>query len=129
VLPYHRRLVETFWDGEGRLSIHLCGDASRHFPILKEELGVTVFDTGFPIDLHEMRRQLGADVILQGGPTVELLRCGPVDEIRRVTRELLEGPAARDGLFVLREANNLAPCTPPEHVAAMYDTAREYGRY
>lgn len=127
VLPYYRRLVDTFWNGQGWLSIHLCGDASRHFPILKDELGVTLFDTGFPIDLHEMRRQLGPDVLLQGGPRVDLLRNGPVDEIVRVTRDLLEGPAA-DGMFLLREANNLAPATPPENIRAMYDTARSFAR-
>ena len=128
VLPYHRRLVEAFWTGEGTLSIHLCGDASRHFPILKDELGVTAFDTGFPIDLHEMRRQLGPDVLLQGGPTAELLRTGPVREIETQTRALLAGPVAQ-GRFILHEANNLAPCTPPEHVTAMYETARKYGCY
>ena len=69
---------EAFWTGEGSLSIHLCGDASRHFPILHDELGVSVFDTGFPIDLHEMRRRLGLDVLFQGGPPAELLRAGPV---------------------------------------------------
>lgn len=128
VLPYHRRLVETFWTGEGSLSIHLCGDASRLFPILNEELGVTAFDTGFPIDLHDMRKQLGPDVLLQGGPTAERLRSGPVEDIRKETRDLLTGPV-KEGRFILREANNLAPCTPPEHVAAMYETVRAYGRY
>ena len=31
--------------------------------------------------------------------------------------------------FVLRDANNVAPGTRPEHVAAMYQAGREYGRY
>jgi len=128
VLPYHRKLIDAFWNGRGTLSIHLCGDASRHFPILKNELGVNAFDTGFPIDLHEMRRQLGPDVVLQGGPRVSLLKNGPISEIERDVRDLLTGPA-KEGKLVLREGNNLAPCTPPEHIEAMYETARKYGRY
>ena len=128
VLPYHRKLVDAFWTGDGALSIHLCGDASRHFPILKQELGVSAFDTGYPIDLHEMRRRLGPDVLLQGGPTASLLRAGPVCEIEAQTRALLTGPV-KEGRFILREANNLAPGTPPEHVSAMYEAARKYGRY
>jgi uroporphyrinogen-III decarboxylase len=128
VLPYHRRLVEAFWTGEGELFVHLCGDVSRHFPILHEELGATHFDTGFPIDLHEMRRKLGPDVLWQGGPPAELLRSGPVEAIESFTRDLLSGPA-KEGRLILREGNNLAPRTPPAHVAAMYEKARHLGRY
>ena len=61
-------------------------------------------------------------------PRVELLRTGPICEIEAQTRALLTGPV-KQGRFVLRDANNLAPGTPPEHVAAMYETARKYGRY
>jgi hypothetical protein len=125
VLPYHRWLVEALWTGRGMLKVHLCGDASRHFVTLRDELGVTAFDTGFPIDLHAMREVLGPDVLLQGGPRVQLLRDGPIREIEAATRELLAGPV-NNGRFMLRDANNLAPRTPPEHIAAMYETARDY---
>jgi hypothetical protein len=33
------------------------------------------------------------------------------------------------GRFVLIAANNLAPCTPVEHVVALYEAAKEYGVY
>jgi uroporphyrinogen-III decarboxylase len=33
------------------------------------------------------------------------------------------------GKFILREGNNLAPFTPLENLWAMYETAKEYGRY
>jgi uroporphyrinogen-III decarboxylase len=128
VMPYHRKIIDAFWNGKGTLSMHLCGDASRHFQTLKNELGVTAFDTGYPIDLHEMRRQLGPDVLFYGGPTPSLLKNGPIAEIERQTRHLLTGPA-KDGKLILREGNNLAPCTPPEHIEAMYETALTYGRY
>ncbi|MBN1488773.1 MAG: hypothetical protein JXA69_02555 [Phycisphaerae bacterium] len=128
VLPCHRRLVETFWNGEGELMVHLCGDASRHFPVLAETLGVTAFDTGFPIDLQQVREQLGPDILLQGGPTVSRLRDGPIRQIEDETRSLLNGPV-KNGRFILCEANNLAPGTPPEHVRAMYEMARKHGHY
>ncbi|MFQ6047751.1 MAG: uroporphyrinogen decarboxylase family protein, partial [Phycisphaerae bacterium] len=108
ILPYHRKLIDQLWTGRGQLSIHLCGDASRHFALLREELGVTGFDTGFPIDLHAVRRRLGPEVLLQGGPAVELLRQGPIERIVAEVGRLLAGPAA-EGRFVLREGNNLAP--------------------
>ena len=31
--------------------------------------------------------------------------------------------------FILREANNMAPCTPVENIEAMYDAAKEFGKY
>lgn len=31
--------------------------------------------------------------------------------------------------FVMREANNLSPCTPFENIYSMYQTVREYGGY
>jgi len=33
------------------------------------------------------------------------------------------------GRFILREANNLAPCTPVENVVAFYQAGKEFGRY
>jgi len=129
VLDYHRRIVETFWDGTGRLSIHLCGDVQRHLPILREQLGVTGLDSGWPIDLHRARDELGAEALLQGGPPVQLLQAGPVEQIERLCRDLLTGPAARGGLFVLREANNLPPKTPTAHIDAMYRACKRWGRY
>jgi hypothetical protein len=33
------------------------------------------------------------------------------------------------GRFILREANDLAPGTPLDNLAAMYHTARIHGRY
>lgn len=128
VMPYHKRIIDAFWNGKGRLAIHLCGNVQRHLPVIHRELKVRSFDTGYPIDLHEVRRQTSPDTILQGGPTVQLLHDGPIDKIKDLCRDILTGPAARDGLFVLHEANNLAPCTPPEHIAAMYEACKEYGR-
>ena len=59
VLPYHRRLVDAFSDGSPT-SVHLCGDAGRFFPCLRDELRVHSFDTGFPLDLGAARKALGA---------------------------------------------------------------------
>ena len=128
VLPCHKRLIQAL-AGKGPHSIHLCGDASRHFKTIRDELNVYSFDTGFPIDLGEMRRELGPEVRLNGGPHIELLRQGPPEAIRREVVRILRSGVMQGGKFVLREANNLAPRTPLEHLQVMYDTAKEYGRY
>jgi len=129
VLPYHRQLIENFSDGESRNSIHLCGDATHLFPFMRDKLNIYSFDTGFPVDFGALRRALGPEVTINGGVTVMLLKDGSPDEIRADVKRICESGIMEGGKFILREANNLAPCTPVENIAAMYEAAKEFGRY
>ena len=128
ILPFHRRLVDAFSEG-GPNSIHLCGDATRHFPTLKEELNIMSFDTGFPVDFADLRRKLGPDVEILGGPSAPFLRDASPEEVRAEVQRILASGIMEGGRFILRDGNNLAPGTPLENLWAMYDTARIYGRY
>lgn len=128
VLPLHRRIYEEFGTPDATRAIHLCGAAQKHLPILAKELNVTVFDTGYPIDLKALYEEVGPGVRIQGGPTVELLKEGPVEAIETECRKILESvrPFRR---FVLRDANLLAPRTPLSNLRAMYEAGRRFGRY
>jgi hypothetical protein len=128
VLPYHKRMVEEF-GSEGPNSIHLCGDATHHFKFIRDELKVTSFDTGFPVDHGWLRQELGPDITIYGGPSADLVRSGPVSAIKAEAKRILQSGIMEGGKFVLREGNNIAPYTPPEHVQAMYEAGKEYGRY
>jgi uroporphyrinogen-III decarboxylase len=126
ILPHHRKLCDTLAP-EGSRAIHLCGDATRLFPTIAAEIRVSSFDTGFPVDFAELRRRLGPDIEVFGGPHIELLRTATEAEVRRETRRILASGIMSDGQFVLREGNNVAPGTPPANIAAMYRTAQEVG--
>ena len=128
IFPYHKRIVDEFSDG-GPISIHLCGDSTRHFKFLHDHLNVRGFDTGFPVDHGALRRELGPDVAINGGPAVMLLKAGPPDAIREDVRRICQSGVMEGGKLVLIAANNLAPCTPLEHIEAFYEAAKEYGRY
>lgn len=128
VLPYHRRIVEEFSNG-GPISIHLCGDATRHFKFLRDTLNVYSFDTGFPVDFGWLRKELGPDVQIAGGPTIMLLKSGTSVEVRQEVKRICRSGIMEGGRFILREANNLAPCTPIENIEAMYSAGKEFGRY
>jgi uroporphyrinogen-III decarboxylase len=128
VLPFHRRLVEKF-GAQGPNSIHLCGDVSRLLPVVQRELNIQSFDTGFPVDHGALRRALGPDAQILGGPHVGLVHAGPPDRIRAAVRGILESGVMEGGRFILHEGNNLPPGTPLEHLEAMYDTCREHGLY
>lgn len=129
IYPFHKRLVEELAEPGVRISIHLCGNAQRHFVFLRDHLNVRSIDTGFPIDHGMARRELGTDVELIGGPAVPLLRWGTPQQVREETMRVLQSGVMEGGKFILREGNNLAPATPLENLWTMYETAKEYGRY
>ena len=127
VLPLHRAWY-ALWSA-GPHAIHLCGDATRHFPTIRDELNVMSFDTGFPVDHGRLREALGEDVEILGGPEVALLLDGAPEAVAARTRAILASGVTRGGRFVLREANNLAPRTPEANLAAMYQTCLDAGTY
>jgi hypothetical protein len=123
LLPILRHYKESVITSE-HFKIHLCGDASRHFKPLQEELGVNEFEVGFPIDFGAIRQQLGPDVTIHGGPNVMILKEGTPEEVGEETKRILFSGVLEGGKFVLREGNNLAPHTPFPNLNAMYQQAR-----
>ena len=128
VLPVHRKLKEALTRAS-RISIHLCGNSSRHFKSLRDELDTYSFDTGFPVDFSWLRRELGPEVEILGGPRSTLLHDGTPEQVITETRRILDSGIMEGGRFILREANDLAPGTLLENLAAMYQTARAHGGY
>jgi uroporphyrinogen-III decarboxylase len=127
VLPYHRRLCNALATTKPR-STHLCGDATRHFKTLRDELNIQTFDTGFPVDFAWLRKELGPKVRINGGPHIEFLRTAKPAAVREEVRRILQSGILEGGLFTLREGNNLAPHTPLENTEALYHGGREFGR-
>ena len=128
VLPYHKKLKRALTSAE-QISLHLCGDASRHFKLFRDEMGVNSFDTGFPIDFTSIRQELGPAVEIQGGVRAPHLAHGTPDEVHTEARRILESGILEGGRFILKEANDLVPCTPLENMNALYQAARTYGVY
>jgi hypothetical protein len=127
ILPHYHVMKKSLTDRE-RVKIHLCGDATRHFKTLRDELGVYEFDTGFPVNFGQLRQELGPDVTIWGGPNVMLLNKGTSEEVREETLRILNSGIWDGGKFVLREANNLPPYTPLGNLKTMYETAREWAK-
>ena len=119
VLPRHRRLYDAFCP-EGRRGIHLCGNAQHLFPMIREELNVTEFDTGFPIDFARFRREMGPEVLINGGPRAPLFVEESPEPLLQETERILKSGILEGGRFVLREGNNLPPRTPLSHCEAFY---------
>jgi len=128
VMPHHRRFYDTFVADRPR-SIHLCGDATRHFRVLSEELNIKSFDTGFPVNFARLRQELGPDVEILGGPPVSLLLQGTPEQVYEASKTILLSGIKEGGRFVLREGNNLPPRVPLQNLEAMYRAALDYGGY
>jgi uroporphyrinogen-III decarboxylase len=128
VLPQHRRYFEALRPGKPR-SIHLCGNATRHFRTIRDELGVIEFDTGFPVDFGRLRSELGPDITIHGGVEAALLYGGSPEQVYGRARDILLSGIKEGGKFILREANNLPPGVPEENLAAMYRACLDHGGF
>jgi hypothetical protein len=128
VVPVHRRMKQALTTAD-RISIHLCGDSTRHFKLFRDELGIYSFDTGFPIDFARLRDEVGTEVEILGGPRSTLLCDGTPEQVAAETRRILDSGIREGGHFILREANDLIPGTPIANLAVMYQTARAHGAY
>ena len=128
VLPHHKRLVDTFSTG-GPNSIHLCGSVQRLLPVLQKELSVQDFDLGFPVDLGQVRKDLGPGALLRGNLHPRLLRDGPASLIQGKTAEILRSGVMAGRKYIFCEGNNVAPRTPVEHMQAAYEAVKSVGVY
>ncbi len=128
VMPFHKMFFEH-GDSRAPRSIHLCGNASHLFPVIRRQLSVRSFDTGFPIDHGALRQDLGTETEILGGPEVRLLLCGPPQSVYQRTTEILGSGVMDGGKFILREANNLPPHCPVDNLEAMYSACLDHGVY
>ncbi len=129
IAPYHRRLKEALAEPGCTSFVHLCGDVQRLLPAVRDELNVASFDTGFPLDHGRLRRELGPDVEVWGGPSVPILQHATPDECFREAARILHSGILEGKRFILREGNNLAPNTPLDNLNAVYEAAKTAGRY
>ncbi len=128
IYPYHKRIIDEFSDGAS-VSMHLCGDATRHFKFLADAFHVKSFDTGFPVDHGGLRRELGPEVTIAGGPTVMTVKDGTPAEIAAEVRRVCGSGVMAGGKFIMIAANNLAPRTSVENIEALYTATKEFGMF
>lgn len=126
VLPHHKRwAAATSEPGDG--FAHLCGDATRHFPTLIQELNVRTFDTGFPVRHAELVKTLGPDITIQGGPTSQFVHGATPEAIEAECLRILDEVKPLTKKFILRDGNDIAPGTPIENMRAMVNASKKSG--
>ena len=129
VLPYHKKLALGISTMKERGGAHLCGDATRHFSLIRDSLNIYSFDTGFPVAHRELCEELGPEVCIQGGPAVGFITASSCDEIEVESKRIIESVKSIAPRFVFRDGNDLPPGTPLKKIEALYAACKKYGLY
>lgn len=106
---------------------HCCGALHPIIPDLIE-MGVDVLNPGQAncpgMDPLELKREFGEKLAFLGGLDAQGVLCrGSGDDVRRATRQLLDGMTAQGGGYVLSPSQPVLPETPAENLFAMYAEA------
>jgi len=129
VFPHYRRLVEVV-HGAGRLLLlHSCGNLRT----LMDDLIEIGFDGKHSFEdkimpVEEVSRRWGDRISILGGVDLDLLGRGSEAQVRRRTREILEGCAAAGTGYCLGTGNSVANYLPCENYLAMLDEGRRWNR-
>lgn len=129
VLPYHKKLLSALTTPDASFSMHLCGDSTRHFRTIVDELHISYFDTGFPVAHGKLVKELGPEITIAGGPKADLVCTGTPKQIIEESRRILQEVMPFSKRFILREGNDIPPYTPLENIAALTQARDLYGIY
>jgi uroporphyrinogen decarboxylase len=109
------------------VAYHCCGALRPIIPDLVE-MGLGVLNPvqcNCPgMDALELKREFGAQLTFMGGvDTQGLLPSASPDEVRRATRDLIDGMTADGGGYILAASHTIPPETPLDNIFAMYQEA------
>ena len=133
-MPRHEKLwgyvkENTDW----KVFLHSCGSIYKLLPHLIKA-GVDVINpvhiNASGMEPNKLKREFGDDVVFWGGgcDTQRVLPNGTVEEVKEEVRRNIETFAPGGG-FVFTPVHNIQPDVSPEKIEALYETAREYGKY
>jgi Uroporphyrinogen decarboxylase (URO-D) len=125
--PTLKRLIEGLVE-EGMIPLLFAEGrySSRLEAIMETPRGSSIwlFDQ---TDMAHAKETIGTVCCIQGNVPLSLLQVGEAAEVARYTRQLID-TAAKDGGFIL-DVGAAADAGKDENLAAMIDTAKEYGVY
>jgi len=130
IKPQYRILIEALKPRVRYIFFHSDGDLRPVIPDLIE-IGVNILNPVQPdcMDLAELKKLYGDELTLWGGLSVQdTLPHGRVEDVKREVKKTIKSCAARGG-FVLGTSNNITQDTPTRNFLAIYEAAKEYGKY
>jgi uroporphyrinogen-III decarboxylase len=124
VLPHHEWLYSTMT--RGTRHIHLCGHVQHLFRVLREGLGITLFDgPGTQVDIPQMIDDVGTDVVIQAQVSHAFLRSSP-EVLRAAVAHVLDDRAKRR--VKMRLLDYATHGAPQANLRTFYDAGLEHGQ-
>jgi len=133
LLPHFKRLSSIAQQHNLKVMLHCCGGIEPLIPSLLAS-GIHALQALQPdaagMDPASLKAVYGKQMVLNGGlDSHNVLIDGTPELTRRKTRELLEIMMPGGGFILSPSHDYLLAETPLENALALYDAAREYGRY
>jgi uroporphyrinogen decarboxylase len=133
IRPYHARLFGFLRSRtRAKIAYHTCGSVVHLIPDLIE-MGVDALNpvqvSAKGMDSRRLKREFGKDIAFWGAiDSQRVLPFGTPAEVAAEVRRRIDdlGPG---GGYVCCGVHNLQADVSPENICAMYDAAREHGRY
>ena len=123
-LPYEKDVFEKVRT-DGMYSIlHICGDATAILSRM-EESGSDCLWLDQKMNLKNARRTVGKMCLMGNVDPVSTLLRGTPQDVKREAGRCIEA-ASKGGGFILSAGCEIPMKTPPENLAALVETARDY---
>ncbi len=131
--PRFKRYFRLMHDlSPAKILFHTCGSVWLFLDDLVDA-GIDILNpvqvTAAHMNTSRLKERYGHALSFWGAiDTQRVLPRGTVEDVNAEVRRRI-GDLADDGGYVVAAVHNLQPDVPPENILAMYDFAREYGRY
>jgi uroporphyrinogen decarboxylase len=131
--PRMRRLVDAIRSRtRAQVYLHSCGSIYQFIPDLIE-CGIQILNpiqvNAAEMDSARLKQEFGKDLTFWGaGCDPVIMGTGTPQEVVKDVKQRIRDLAVGGG-FVFGSVHNIQANVPPENIVAMFDTAREWGRY
>jgi uroporphyrinogen decarboxylase len=134
IQPRHQRLF-SFIKAQAPVKVfyHTCGAVRRLIPDLIEA-GIDILNpvqiSAADMDLHELKREFGRDLVFWGGgvDTQQVLGTATPDQVREDVKRNIEALAPGGG-FIFAAVHDIQANVPPENIVAMWQAWQDLGTY
>lgn len=134
IKPYQKKLFQFIKENSNLyIFLHSCGAVSDFIPDLIE-IGLDILNpvqiSAKGMDPEKLKREFGKHLTFWGGgcDTRATLPLGTLRDIREEVKKLIRIFAPGGG-YVFNQVHNILANIPPEKVIAMYEAAKNYGKY
>lgn len=128
LLPEYEFIFKNVFAEKKIVNFHSCG-CVESIAVLLASIGITILN---PIqfsanNLEKIKKDTVGKMALQGGIDTKLLLEGTPAEVQVHVQEVMEVLKPGGGYILCPDQG--MPNFPPENIEAMWQTAKEYGRY